>query len=103
MSTILSARRRISRAHRYMRILRTTEGAHVSIVLVTKVILIFSVMASLAKYTFRIQNPSLFIECNIENGIAVEVEKSDIHFHNSSHLSKQVSNSFTVTGWAGKG
>ena len=29
------------------------------------------------------------------------VQKSDIHFHNSSHLSKQVSNSanlFTVTG-----
>ena len=33
-----------------------------------------------------------------------EVEKSDIRFHNSSHLSKQVSNSansFTVTGRAG--
>ena len=33
-----------------------------------------------------------------------EVEKSDIRFHNSLHLSKQVSNSansFTVTGRAG--
>ena len=30
-----------------------------------------------------------------------EVEKSYIRFHNSSNLSKQVSNSFTVTGWAG--
>ena len=30
-----------------------------------------------------------------------EVEKSESRLRNSSHLSKQVSNSFTVTGWAG--
>ena len=70
------------------------EGPCVSIVPATKVILVFSLVASSGKYTFRIQNPNLlnFIDCSIENGYTGEVEKSDIHFHSSSHLSKQVSN-----------
>ena len=102
--TILPARRLILHAHRHLRVVRTMERTHVSIVLATKVILVFSLVASLGKYAFRIQNPYLFIDCSIEIGIAVvywKVEKSDIRFHNSSHLSKQVSNSFTVTDWTG--
>ena len=48
------------------------EGARVSIVLAMKVILVFSLMASLGgKYAFRIQDPNLFIDCSIENSIAV--------------------------------
>ena len=39
--------------------------------LATKVIFVFSLVASLGKYAFRIQNPCLFIDCSIENGIAV--------------------------------
>ena len=35
---------------------RAMEGARVSIVLATKIILVFSLVASLGKYTFRIQN-----------------------------------------------
>ena len=70
MSTILSARRRASCAHRYVHVLRTTKGGCVSIVLATKVVLVFSRVASLSKYALRIQNPYLFIDCSIENGIA---------------------------------
>ena len=76
------------------------EGTRVSIVLAMKVILIFSLVASLGKYAFRIQNPYLFIDCSKENNIAVvywRSGESDIRFHNSSHLSEQVSNSFIVT------
>ena len=47
------------------------EGAHVFIVLATKVLLIFSFVAALGKYVFKIQNPYLFIDCSIENGIAL--------------------------------
>ena len=76
------------------------------IVQATKIILVlvFSHVASLGKYAFKIQNPYLFIDCSIEMVLGWctgEVEKSDIRLHNSSHLSKQVSNSFTVTSWAG--
>ena len=46
-------------------ILRTTEGAHVSIVLAMKVILVFSLVALLGKYALRIQNPYLFIDGSI--------------------------------------
>ena len=70
-STILPARRLLSRAYRHLRVLRTMEGVRVSIVLATKVILIFSLVASLGKYVFRIQNPYLFIDSSIENSIAV--------------------------------
>ena len=84
-----------------MRVLRTMEGARVFILDSSDEGHIhFSLVASLSKRAFRIQNPYLFVDCSIENGI--EVENSDIRFHNSSHLSKQVSNLFTVTGWAGK-
>ena len=89
-----------------MRALRTMElGSsclHYGINLQTKV---FSLLASLGKYAFKIQNPYQFIDCSKANGIEVacsdagEVEGKDIRFYNSSHLSKQVSNS---TGWAGK-
>ena len=78
MLTLLSASRYVSpyvvsRAHRHMRVLRTaTEGASVSIVLTTKVILVFRFVASLSKYAFRIKNPSLFIDCNIENSCILE-------------------------------
>ena len=72
------------------------------------IILIFSFVASLGKYTFRMHNPYLFTDCNIENGVAVVrmlegwkiVTPAQVHI--SLHLSKQVSNSFTVTGWAEK-
>ena len=36
-----------------------------------KVIFVFSLVASVGKYAFRKQNPYLFIDCSIENGIAV--------------------------------
>ena len=80
-------------------------GARVSINLQTKVIFVFSLVASLGKQAFKIQNPYQFIDCSKAYVIEVpwwyagEVEGKDIRFHNSSHLSKQVSNS---TGWAGK-
>ena len=81
------------------------EGPRVSIVLAMKVILVFSLLASLGKYAFRIEYRIRIIDCSIENAglrwYTGEVEKSDIRFHSSSHLSKQVSNSFTVTGRAG--
>ena len=44
------------------------EGARVSIVLATKVILVFSLVASLGKYRIRIY---VFIDCSIENGIGI--------------------------------
>ena len=37
----------------------------------TKIIFVFSLVASLSKYAFRIQDPYLFIDCSIENSIAV--------------------------------
>ena len=43
----------------------------------------FSLVASLGKYALIIQNPYLFIDCSIENGIAVVYwrgENSDIAF-----------------------
>ena len=83
-------------------VLRTIEGPHVSIVLATKVILVFSLVASLGRY--RIQDPYLIIlliVASIENGCGGIVEKSDVRFDSSSHLSKQVSNSITLTGRAG--
>ena len=67
--TLPSARRLISRAHKRMHVLRTKDGAHVSIILVMKVIVVISLVASLGKYAFRIQNSYLFIYCSIENGI----------------------------------
>ena len=54
--TIPPARRLVWRAYGHLRVLRTMEGARVSIVLAMKVILVFSLVASLGKYTFRIQN-----------------------------------------------
>ena len=101
-STVPPAMRLVSRAHRHFCVLRTMEGVHVSIVLAMKVILVFSLMATLGKYVFRIRYPYLFIDCSIENGIAVvywRSGKNDIRFYSSSHLSKQVSNSFTVGGY----
>ena len=65
------ARRLVSRAFRHLSILRTMEGACVSIVLATKVIPVFSLVALLGKYAFRIQNSYLFIDCSIENGIGM--------------------------------
>ena len=50
----------------------------------------------------RIQNPFQFIDYSKENCIAVvyyrEVEDVDIRLHNSSHSSKQVSNSTSCAG-----
>ena len=66
-SLLPPARRLVSHANRHLHVLRTMKGAHVSIVLATKVILVFSLVASLGKYAFRIQNPYLFIDCSIEN------------------------------------
>ena len=79
------------------------EGPRVSIVLA---ILVFSLMALLGKYVYRIQNPYLFIllivvQKTVLRWYTGEVEKSDIRFHSSSHLSKQVSKSLTLTGRAG--
>ena len=65
------SRRLVSHAFRHLCILRTMEGASVSIVLGMNVILVFSLVALLGKYAFKIQNPYLFIDCSIENGIGV--------------------------------
>ena len=66
-------------------------------------IVLFSLIASLGKCAFRIQNLYLLIVVHIENGVAVTaVENSDIPFHYSSHFGQQVSNLLTVTGGAGK-
>ena len=65
-----SARRRISRAHKHARVLRTKDRACVYYFQATKVIFVFSLVASVGKYAFRKQNPYLFIDCSIENGIA---------------------------------
>ena len=67
----LSARRRVSCVHKHVCVLRTKDGAHVSIILAMKVIFVLSRVASLGKYAFRIQKPYLFIDCSLENGIAV--------------------------------
>ena len=77
--TILSASRcispcMVSRTHRHLHVLRTTtEGASVCIILMTKVILAISLVASLGKHAFRINNLSLsIIDCNIENSGILE-------------------------------
>ena len=68
----LSARRRVSRAHQLVCVLRTKDGAcFFNFYLVMKVIYMFSRVASYGKYSFRIQNPYVFIDCSLENGIAV--------------------------------
>ena len=41
------------------------------IILATKVIFVFNLVAALGKYAIRMQNPYLFIDCSIQNGIAV--------------------------------
>ena len=46
---------------------------HCSMYKLMKVILVFSFVASLGKYAFRIQNRYLFIDCSVENSIAVPV------------------------------
>ena len=74
--TILAARRRVSRVIRYLCILGTMEGPrHVSPLLYSamKVMLVFSLVASLGKDVFRIQNPFLIVvyDCSIGNDIAV--------------------------------
>ena len=51
--TLLSARRHVSRAHKHVSILRTKVGACVSIILVMKVIFMFSHVASLGKYAAK--------------------------------------------------
>ena len=48
-----------------------TWGARVFMILAMKVIFVLSLVASLGKCAFRIQNPYLFIDCSIENGIEV--------------------------------
>ena len=74
-------------------------GARVSINLQTKVIFVFSLLVSKRlKYRIRI-NLLIVVKQAVLRWYAGEVEGKDIRFHNSSHLSKQVSNS---TGWAGK-
>ena len=50
----------ISQEMRITCVLRAMKGARVSIVLATKVILVFSLVASLGKYAF-IQNPYLYL------------------------------------------
>ena len=72
-STSLSARRCVSRAHKHVRVLRTKNGVCVSIILATKVTFMFSLVASLGKYAFRMQNPYLLIDCSIENSMIVVV------------------------------
>ena len=60
----LTARKRVSCAHKHVHVLRTKDGARVFI-------FVFSLVASLGKYALRIQNPYLVIDYSIENGIAV--------------------------------
>ena len=52
------------------------------------------------KYAFRIQNPNLFIDCSLENGIAVE--NADIAFTTCRIWLNRLAKSFAVIGWAGK-
>ena len=66
--TVPLTRRCVSHAQKYVCVLWTTKGACVSIVLVMKMLLVFRFVASFA---FRIQNAYLFINCSIENGLAV--------------------------------
>ena len=62
----LSARRCVSCAHKHVHVLRTKDGAaHVSSDED------YICAASLNKYAFTTQNAYLFIDCSIENGIAV--------------------------------
>ena len=74
-------------------------------ILATKVIFVLGLVASLSKCAFRIQNPYLFIDGvwkTVSRWYTGELENCDIRFHNSSHLSKQVSNPFMEAGWAEK-
>ena len=72
-----------------------------SIVPAMKIMLVFSLLASLGKYTFRIENLYLLIDCSMLEKWRI-VKPASVH--KSSHLSKQVTvnNSFIVTGWIGK-
>ena len=82
MSIIPSARRRVSHAHRRVRILRTMKGARAPLFQRWRWTLVFRLVASLGKYAFTIQNACLFVDCSIENGInsTGEVENSNISF-----------------------
>ena len=82
ISTIPSARRRVSRAHRRVRVLRTMKGARAPLFQRWRWTLVFRLVASLGKYAFTIQNACLFVDCSIENGInsTGEVENSNISF-----------------------
>ena len=69
MSTIPLARRRVSCAHRRVRVLRTMKGARAPLFQPWRCILVFRLVATLGKYAFRIQNAFLLVDCSIENGI----------------------------------
>ena len=82
MSTIPSARRRVSRAHRRVSALRTMKGACAPLFQRWRWTLVFRLVASFGKCAFTIQNACLFVDCSIENGIKPtgEVENSNISF-----------------------
>ena len=88
-----------------MRVLWTIKGARASVVPGMKVTFVFRLVASLGKHAFRKRNGYPFIDCSMKmvwQWYTGEVENSDICFRKSSHLSKQVSNLYTLSGWAGK-
>ena len=82
MSTIPSARRRVSRAHRRLRVLRTMKGARAPLFQQWRWTLVFSPVASLGKYAFTIKNACLFVDYSLENGLnsTGEEENSNISF-----------------------
>ena len=83
MSTLPSARRRVSRAHRCGHVLRTMKGVRAPLFQQWRWTLVFRLVASLGKYAFTIKNACLFVDCSIENGInsTGEVENGNISFH----------------------
>ena len=58
------------------------KGARASLFQRWRWILVFRLVATLGKYTFRILNACLFVDCSIENGTG-EVKNSNIRFSSS--------------------
>jgi len=66
---------RLSCVHKHVHMLKTMEGTHLHYSS-NEGYSHFSLVVSLSKHAFRIQNLYLFINCNIENSIAIVYWKS---------------------------
>ena len=81
---------------------KESEGAYVSIIPATKVSASWPHLVSML-LEYRIRIYFLIVAWKmVVRWYTVEVENSEIRFHNSLHLGKQASNSFRVTGWIWK-